>query len=127
MVYFILVVLTILSCILFEYSHLSSTLKELIASYKHQFKVMSDKSIEDDEKQKLLLQQISKQFVLLGKLVFGIFLFVAPFLSLFLLETFSPELNPNILVTWWGLLIPVVTVVFYILFKRHYGKLFRNR
>ncbi|MBT8303738.1 MAG: hypothetical protein KJP09_04645 [Bacteroidia bacterium] len=88
---------------------------------------MSDKSIEDDEKQKLLLQQISKQFVLLGKLVFGIFLFVAPFLSLFLLETFSPELNPNILVTWWGLLIPVVTVVFYILFKRHYGKLFRNR
>lgn len=127
MVYFILIALTFLSCILFEYSKLSKTLKELIASYKQQFKVMSNKSLEDDAKQKLLLQQISKQLWLLGKLVFGILLFVAPFLSLFIFERFYTGLNPKILVTWWGILIPIITVLFYILLKRFYGILFRNR
>ena len=83
MVYLLLVILTVISCILFEYSKLSETLNALKTSYSRQFKVMSDKSISDEEKQKLLLAQISKQLVLLGKLILGIFLFVAPFVSLF--------------------------------------------
>lgn len=127
MVYLLLVVLTVLSCVLFEYSKLSDTIKALKAAYAKQFKVMSDKSISDEERQKLLLGQISKQLVLLGKLVFGIFLFVAPFLGLFVLERFWPSLNSDILLTWYGILIPVVTAVFYILIKRNYGKLLDKR
>lgn len=127
MVYLILVVLTIISCILFEYSKLSDTIKALIASYKKQFQVMSDKSITDEAKQKQLLEQIAKQLVLIAKLIFGIALFIAPFLSLFILERFISWLNPTILVTWWGILIPIITVILYIILKRSYGKLLRNR
>ena len=127
MVYLLLVILTVISCILFEYSKLSDTLKALKAAYALQFKVMSDKSIPDEEKQKMLLSQISKQLVLLAKLIFGIFLFVAPFLSLFILQRFWASLNPDILLTWYGIVIPVVTAVFYILIKRNYGKLLNKR
>lgn len=127
MVYVLLVILTVLSCILFEYSKLSDTLKALKTAYALQFKVMSDKSISDETKQKMLLSQISRQIVLLGKLIFGIFLFVAPFLSLFILERFWESLNPDILLTWYGIVIPIVTAVFYILLKRNYGKLFDKR
>lgn len=127
MTYVVLIILTVLSCILFEYSKLSSTLKSLIASYKNQFKVMSDKTMTDEIKQKELMQLIRQQLGLIAKLIFGIFLFVAPFLSLFLLQKLYKNLNPDILITWWGLLIPMVTVVFYLLLKRNYGRLFGNR
>jgi len=124
--YFILVVLTLASCVLFEYSKLHETLKSLIASYKLQFKVMSDKDISDEDKQKQLMQLISNQLKLIGKLIFGIVLFIAPFLSLFLLEKLDKRLNPDMLITWWGLLIPMITVLLYLLIKRNYGKLFGN-
>ncbi len=127
MVNLILVVLTLMSCILFEYSKLSDTLKALIASYKKQFQVMSNKSITDEAKQKQLFEQIGKQLILIAKLIFGIVLFIAPFLSLFLLQRYEKTLNPDILITWWGILIPIITVILYILIKRSYGKLYRNR
>lgn len=127
MEYFILVILTVGSCVLFEYSKLNETLKSLITSYKLQFKVISDKDITDEIKQKKLMQLISNQLKLIGKLIFGIVLFISPFLSLFLLEKLDRALNPDILVTWWGLLIPMATVLLYLLIKRNYGKLFNNR
>lgn len=127
MVYLLLVILTILSCIFFEYSKLGDTLKRLKTAYALQFKVMSDKSIPDEEKQKMLLSQISKQLMLLGKLTFGIFLLVAPFLSLLVLERFWPSLNSDILLSWYGIIIPMGTAVFYILIKRNYGKLLNKR
>jgi len=127
LIYLLLIILTVLSCILFEYSKVPDTLKALKAAYALQFKVMSDKSISDEVKQKMLLSQISKQLVLLAKLIFGIFLFVAPFLSLFILQQFWPSLNTDILLTWYGILIPIVTAALYILIKRNYGKLFDKR
>lgn len=127
MVYLTLAILTIVSCILFEYSKIGDTLKTLIASYKQQFKVMSDKAISDEEKQAQLMKLISSQMKLLGKLIFGIALFVAPFLSLFFLQNIDSRLDPGILVTWWGLLLPLATVMLYLLIKRNYGKLFGNR
>lgn len=127
MIYLLLIILTVLSCILFEYSKLSDTLKALREAYALQFKVMSDKSISDEVKQKMLLSQISKQLALLAKLIFGIFLFVAPFLSLFILQRFWASLNPDILLTWYGIIIPIVTAVLYILIKRNYGKLLNKR
>ena len=127
MSYFVLVILTIISCILFEYSGISDTLKTLMAAYRQQFAVMSDKNLTDEVKQKQLMNLIPRQLLLMGKLILGIILFIAPFLSLFLLKFLDEDLNPDILVTWWGILIPVLTVVLYILIKRSYGKLFRNR
>ncbi|TAI48583.1 hypothetical protein [Flagellimonas allohymeniacidonis] len=123
----VLAVLTVLSCILFEYSKLPSTLKNLTASYKEQFQIMSNKELSDEAKQKMLFQQISKQLKLIGKLILGIFLFVLPFLSLFVLEKLDGSLNPDILLTWWGLLTPIAVVILYMIFKKNYGRLFGNR
>ncbi len=127
MIYVLLVFLTVISCILFESSKMPQTLKALKAAYSLQFKVMSDKSISDEVKQKMLLNQISKQVLLLGKLIFGIFLFVAPFLSLYILQRYWPSVNPDILLSWYGILIPIVTAALYIFLKRNYGKLFDKR
>ncbi|WP_282163166.1 hypothetical protein [Ulvibacterium marinum] len=88
---------------------------------------MSDKTMDDETKQKYILQHVSKQLILIGKLVLGIALFIAPFFSLFFLQHLDERLNPDILVTWWGILIPIVTVLFFIIFKRNYGNLLRNR
>ena len=127
MAYIVLVVLTLISCVLFEYAKLPVTIQKLIASYRLQFKVMADKALDDESKQKQMMQQIGIQLALLAKLVGGILLFVAPFLSLFLLSGIEASLNPDILLTWWGLLLPTVTVIVYILIKRKYGRLFGRR
>lgn len=127
MVYTVLVVLTILSCLLFEYSKLGETLKKLTTSYKEQFRIMADRTLLEEDKQKALMQQVSRQLVLLGKLILGILLFIAPFLSLSLLQRWNKSLNLDILITFWGLLIPMLTVIVYILFKKAYARIFRNR
>jgi len=125
--YFVLVVLTLLSCILFEYAKLPVTIQKLIASYRLQFKIMADKALDDESKQKQMMQQIVIQLGFLAKLIGGILLFIAPFLSLFLLSRIEASLNPDILLTWWGILLPTVTVIVYILIKRKYGRLFGRR
>lgn len=127
MEYFILVILTIISCWLFEYFNITDTTKKLVNSYKRQFEIIKDKIISDNDKQSLLMTQIGKQLTLLVKLIFGIIIFIAPFISLFFLQNFKKTLGPEILITFWGLIIPIITVIFYIYFKRLYGKLFKTR
>ncbi len=117
MEYIVLVVLTLISCILFEYAKLPGTIQKLIASYRLQFKIMADKALDDESKQKQMMRQIGVQLGLLAKLIGGILLFVAPFLSLFLLSRIQASLNPDILLTWWGILLPTVTVIVYIFNK----------
>ena len=56
MVYFVLVLLTLLSCVLFEFSGMAETLKSLVGSYKRQFQLMGDSSLEDDER----IEEIAK-------------------------------------------------------------------
>jgi hypothetical protein len=89
---------------------------------------MSDKTLSDNEKQDIILQQVRKQLVLIAKLILGIILFIAPYLSLFILEKINPSFSPDILVTPWGLIIPVVTVVCYMFIKKYiYVRLFNKR
>lgn len=122
----ILVLLTLLSCLLFEFSKLGETLSKLTASYKKQFRVMADKSISDEDKQKALMRLVSKQLVLIGRLILGILLFIAPFLSLFLLQYWNEAINPNLLITFWGVLIPILTVLVYIIVKKAYARIYFN-
>jgi hypothetical protein len=102
-------------------------LKSLVGSYKRQFQLMGDSSLEDDERQKRLISLVKEQLVGLGKLILSIALFVAPFASLFLLQYVDADLDPSILVSWWGILIPIVTVILYIQVKKRYGNLFGIR
>ena len=127
MVEVVLVILTFLSCFLFEFSKVPETSKKLIVSYKDQFRIMSDKSLDDQAKQQQLLKQISSQLILIARLVLGIILFVAPFLSLFILGRYSDELKPEILYSPRGLLIPMFAVLIYILIKKAYARIQQNR
>lgn len=127
MAYFVLILLTLLSCVLFEYAGIPRHIQKLVASYKFQFKLMSDKGMTDEEKQRQLLRQVSCQLLLLLRLILGILLFIAPFLSLYLLKEVHPALHPGILITWWGLLLPLLAVLVYIYLKRIYVRLFKDR
>lgn len=122
-----MILLTLISCLLFEFAKLPVHIQNLMASYRLQFRLMADKTLTDEEKQKQLLKMVSGQLLLLLRLILGILLFIAPFLSLFLLQEVHPDLNPGILITWWGLLLPMVVVVIYIFLKRLYVRLFKDR
>ena len=126
MEYFVLIILTLISCVIYQFVRLTDVLRELVASYREQFGVMSDSSMPDDLKQKKMLALVMQQLLLLLKLVLGILLFIAPFLSLFLLQYLDSSLNPDILITWWGIIIPIAVVIMYIIFKRFYASLFKN-
>lgn len=127
MAYIVLVLLTLISCTLFEFSKVPKTLKELLNAYKVQFQLMGNKELSDSEKQQKLMQLVGNQLRLLAKLILGMVLFVTPFLSLYLLKELDASLHPEILVSWWGLLIPIVTVFLYLGLKRLYGNVFNNR
>ena len=125
--YFVLIALTIVSCVFFEFIKMNQTLRKLLNSYKQQFILMADKSLDDRERQMLLIKLIKEQLIGLGKLILSILLLVAPFFSLFLLRNLNASLDPAILLTWWGLVIPMVTVFLYLQVKKIYVKVFRNR
>jgi hypothetical protein len=113
--------------VIFENTHLKTTLAKLISSYKEQFKIISDQSMADVEKQKSLMKLGKEQLLGLGKLLISLVLLISPFLSFFFLQYLHPSLSPDLLLTFWGIIIPLVTVVVYAQIKKHYGHLFRLR
>jgi hypothetical protein len=102
------------------------TVKRLIGSYKLQMAIMSSKTLSDEEKQKSLLKQIPIQLLNLLKLIWGIFLFISPFLLLILLDEYLIELNAEVLYRVEGILISVLAVLVYIALKKKYGPVFKS-
>ena len=90
------------------------------------FKTMSDKDLEDEIRQKVLLEQVAIQLKGIVKLVFGIILFVMPFFSLYLLEKLNPEISPEVLISVWGIIIPLITAFGYVIVKKRYVRLQQN-
>jgi hypothetical protein len=88
---------------------------------------MRDKEISDEEKQKALMQQVSRQIVYLLKLIGSILLFIAPFLLIFLLERYFPALSSEVLYSIEGILVSVAAVVIYIVLKKQYVRLLKSR
>lgn len=127
MVYPVLITLTWISCWLFDISGIPEIVSKLMKSYKEQFQLISDTEMDDAAKQQRLLKMVGFQMKLLLKLVGGILLFLAPFFSLYLLQELHPSLHPGILASWEGIIVPLLAVVVYILIKRNYGRIFRNR
>jgi 4-hydroxybenzoate polyprenyltransferase len=96
-------------------------------SYREVINTMTDRNLDDEERQKLILEQVRVQMKGIFKLIFGILLFVLPFLSLYLFEELYSKINPEILLSFWGVVIPMASAFGYILFKKKYGKVQRNR
>ncbi|MCW5515587.1 hypothetical protein [Muriicola sp. Z0-33] len=127
MTYIVIFGLTLLSCFIFDNLGMAPLIRDLTGSYKSQFQVMQNKELTDEEKQKVLLQQVSKQLGYLLKLIGSILLFVAPFGLIFLLEQFIADIHSDILYTLNGILLSLLAVVFYIAVKKLYVKLFKSR
>lgn len=88
---------------------------------------MGNKDISDEEKQKALMQQVSSQIVYLLKLIGSILLFISPFLLIFLLERYFPNINSEALYSIKGISVSVLAVVLYIVLKKQYVKLLKSR
>lgn len=127
MIYLLIFVLTLLSCLIFDNLGIVALVSNLTQSYKTQLRVMGARDITDEEKQKALMQQISKQVVYLLKLIGSILLFIAPFMLIFLLERYFSNLHSEVLYSLWGILTSVIAVVFYIVVKKQYVKLLKSR
>lgn len=127
MSYILIFGLTVLSCIIFDNLGMLALVSNLTASYQKQIQVMGNKGLSDEEKQKALMSQVSKQLVLLLKLIGSILLFIAPFALIFLLERYIPSINSNVLYTLNGILVSVLAVVLYIVIKKLYVKLLKSR
>ena len=123
--YLFIIFTTVLSCMIFEFSSTIKTTKALIVLYKNQFKVLGDNKADEDEKQKLLLNNVSLQlkslFILTSKLVF----FLSPFIILYFSKGII-NFDFSKLVSIIGVIISTLTVVGYISVKTVYAKLFNS-
>lgn len=127
MTYILIFGLTILSCIIFDNLGMVSLVRNLTGSYSSQIQVMKNKDLSDEEKQKALMTQVSKQLGYLLKLIGSILLFIAPFLLIFLLERFLTAIHSEVLYTLKGILVSLIAVVCYIAIKKLYVKLLARR
>ena len=127
MIYSLIFIITILSCIIFDNIGMITLVKNLTNSYKLQVKVLQDKSKTDEEKQKELLGQISKQIIYLFKLIGSIILFISPFLSIFIIDELFKTTYSETLYSLSGILASLIAVVLYIILKKQYVKLFKKR
>lgn len=127
MTYLIIFGLTILSCFIFDNLGMVALVRDLTGSYKSQIQVMQNKDLSDEEKQKALMKQVSKQMGYLLKLIGSILLFIAPFLLIFVLERFSTDIHSEVLYTLNGILVSLLAVVLYIAIKKLYVKLLKSR
>ena len=127
MAYLIVFLLTLLSCVIFDNLGVFKLVKKLTGSYGNQMKLIANKDIPDEEKQKQLLSLASKQVVMLLKLIGAILLFISPFLLVLVFDEQLHFFEAKILYTISGIGISVVAVFAYILLKRLYVKLFFHR
>ena len=124
--YFLIFILTICSCLIFDNLGFLQLVRKLISSYKEQFKTMSSKELDDEAKQKELMRQITKQLGYLSKLIFSILLFIAPFGLFFLLEHFFSQFDSNSLYQMQGIGISILAVFLYIILKKQYVRIYKN-
>lgn len=127
MTYILIFGLTILSCIIFDNLGMVALVRNLTGSYSSQLQVMKNKDLSDEEKQKALMTQVSKQLGYLLKLIGSILLFIAPFLLIFVLERFLTSIHSEVLYTLEGILVSLLAVVGYIAIKKLYVKLLKSR
>ena len=124
--YFLIFILTICSCLIFDNLGFKPLVRNLIASYKEQFTTMTSKVMDDEAKQKALMGLITKQMAYLAKLIFSIMLFVAPFGLYFLLAHFFPQFDTSYLYQLEGIGVSILAVFIYIILKKQYVRLYKK-
>lgn len=121
MTYLIVFAFTLVSCFLFDLIGVWPVVKKLTGSYKDQMKIMTDKQMSDEVRQKELLALIPGQLGNLLKLIGAILLFISPFIVYIFLADYSDFFQLEVLYSLLGIGASVVAVVLYIWFKKRNG------
>ena len=127
MQYFILSILTCISCFIFEHSSLMSKVKLLLHSYKVQFSVMKQNTVSDEVKQKLMLEQIGIQTKQLFLITFTIVFIFFPFILYIGMDHFFMNIGYDVFYSIKGLITSFVAVFFYLIIRSVYVRIFRSR
>ena len=117
----IIFILTLLSCLIFDFLNLKSNSIDLLNSYKKLLIVLRDKTISDNEKQTTLFKLTKFQSKKLIMLIVKIFMFISPFSFLIFLDiSFSTLLEIE------SFIISLLGVILFVLIKKVYEKILKN-
>lgn len=118
----IIFIATLISCLLFDFVNILKTTKELISSYKELPSILTDEALSDDQRQSKLLKSSSFQIKNLAILCFKIVVSLLPFSSLYLLE-----FDLALLFEFKYIMISLVGVISYVVLKKLYEKIFKDK
>jgi len=124
MISFLLIIASFFSIILFDFLPIQRFIKTMFASQKASFTIIANKTIEDKEKQKLLLKSALKTLIETGKLTLFFFIALSPFISLIYAGPSVVEKTNfyKILTSLKGVFISGIVFLLYYLLKKKYGK-----
>ncbi len=122
---FIVLIFSFFTAFLFDFLSIFKASKYLFTIQKESFKVISDKQLTDDQKQKALLSYTSNIFLTSLKLLFFFLLVLSPFTFLVLYGQNYTTTNTDfygVLVSLYGMLITSVSFLIYFSIKKKYGR-----
>ncbi len=124
MVSFLFILTSFISVILFDFLPVQRFIKSMLTSQKDAFKVLGNKTIEDKEKQKLLLSSALKVLIETSKLALFFFIAFLPYIALIYIgPTFKENVNfYNVMVSFKGIFISSIVFLLYYLLKKQYGR-----
>ena len=120
---FILLIFSFFTAFLFDFLSIFKASKYLFTIQKESFKVISDKQLTDDQKQKALLSYTSKIFLTSLKLLFFFLLVLSPITFLVLYgHNYTTTDFYGVLMSLYGMLITSVSFLIYFSIKKKYGR-----
>ncbi len=124
MAYLLVLIFSFFTAFLFDFLSIIKASKYLFTIQRESFKVISDKQLTDDQKQKALLSYTSKIFLTSLKLLFFFLLVFSPFTFLVL---FGHIITANnnfyaLLISIDGILLTSLSFLIYFSIKKKYGR-----
>ena len=120
---FIVLIFSFFTAFLFDFLSIFKASKYLFTIQKESFKVIADKTLTDNQKQKALLSYTSKIFLTSLKLLFFFLLVLSPFTFLVLYgHNYTTTDFYGVLMSLYGMLITSVSFLIYFSIKKKYGR-----
>ena len=120
MIYFILIVLSLISSLLFNKLKIKFSIREIFKIQKQSYLTLNNSSITDDEKQKTLLKN-SKQLFIASIVLFVKFIFIFIPLALIFIYDYIQKTDYNlILIQWKGIIISTLSFVIFLIILNKY-------
>lgn len=120
----IVILVSFFTAFLFDFLSITKTVKYLFVIQRESFKVIADRTLTDDQKQKALLSYTLKIFLTSIKLLFLFFSVITPFTFLVLFGHFISKTNNfyGLLMSVSGILITSASFLIYFYIKKRYGR-----